>query len=73
LQSQYKNNQIFLSSGGDDIGISNLGCYTQGLMGYQTPNIDRVAKEGMMFTDSYDEQSCIAGGSSFHYRVKRLK
>ena len=37
---------------GDDIGISNLSCYTRGLMGYQTPNIDRLAKEGMMFTDS---------------------
>ena len=37
---------------GDDIGQSNLSCYTHGLMGYQTPNIDRVAKEGMLFTDS---------------------
>ena len=50
---------------GDDIGISNLSCYTRGLMGYQTPNIDRIAKEGMMFTDSYGEQSCTAGRSSF--------
>ena len=50
---------------GDDIGISNLSCYTHGLMGYQTPNIDRIAKEGMMFTDSYGEQSCTAGRSSF--------
>ncbi len=50
---------------GDDIGISNLSCYTRGLMGYQTPNIDRLAKEGMMFTDSYGEQSCTAGRSSF--------
>ncbi|EJL34165.1 arylsulfatase [Novosphingobium sp. AP12] len=50
---------------GDDIGISNLSCYTKGLMGYQTPNIDRIAKEGMMFTDSYGEQSCTAGRSSF--------
>ena len=50
---------------GDDIGISNLSCYTHGLMGYQTPNIDRLAKEGMMFTDSYGEQSCTAGRSSF--------
>ncbi len=40
-------------------------CYTHGLMGYQTPNIDRVAREGMMFTDSYGEQSCTAGRSSF--------
>lgn len=50
---------------GDDIGQSNLSCYTHGLMGYQTPNIDRLAKEGMMFTDSYGEQSCTAGRSAF--------
>ena len=50
---------------GDDIGIANLSCYSHGLMGYQTPNIDRLAKEGMMFTDSYGEQSCTAGRSSF--------
>jgi arylsulfatase len=50
---------------GDDIGISNLSCYSHGLMGYQTPNIDRIAREGMMFTDSYGEQSCTAGRSSF--------
>src|ERR1700710_2724796 len=50
---------------GDDIGIANLSCYTHGLMGYQTPNIDRIAKEGMMFTDSYGEQSCTAGRSAF--------
>jgi arylsulfatase A-like enzyme len=50
---------------GDDIGISNLSCYSHGLMGYQTPNIDRIAQEGMLFTDSYGEQSCTAGRSSF--------
>jgi len=50
---------------GDDIGISNLSCYTHGVMGYKTPNIDRIAREGMMFTDSYGEQSCTAGRSSF--------
>jgi len=50
---------------GDDIGISNLSCYSSGLMGYQTPNIDRIAKEGIRFTDSYGEQSCTAGRSSF--------
>ena len=42
---------------GDDIGQSNLSCYTFGLMGYKTPNIDRIAKEGMLFTDAYAEQS----------------
>jgi len=50
---------------GDDIGQSNLSCYTRGLMGYQTPNIDRIAKEGMLFTDYYAEQSCTAGRSAF--------
>jgi len=50
---------------GDDIGQSNLSAYTMGLMGYRTPNIDRVAKEGMMFTDYYAEQSCTAGRSAF--------
>lgn len=50
---------------GDDIGQANLSCYTKGLMGYRTPNIDRIAKEGMIFTDSYAEQSCTAGRSSF--------
>ena len=50
---------------GDDIGQSNVSAYSHGLMGYQTPNIDRVAKEGMMFTDYYAEQSCTAGRASF--------
>jgi arylsulfatase A-like enzyme len=50
---------------GDDIGITNLSCYSRGLMGYQTPNIDRIANEGMLFTDCYGEQSCTAGRSSF--------
>ncbi|CAD0232027.1 MULTISPECIES: arylsulfatase [Planktothrix] len=50
---------------GDDIGQSNISCYTHGLMGYKTPNIDRIAKEGMLFTDSYAEQSCTAGRSAF--------
>jgi arylsulfatase A-like enzyme len=50
---------------GDDIGISNLSCYSDGLMGYRTPNIDRVADEGMRFTDYYAEQSCTAGRAAF--------
>ena len=41
----------------DDIGIWNLSCYSRGMMGYRTPNIDRIAAEGMLFTDSYGEQS----------------
>jgi arylsulfatase A-like enzyme len=50
---------------GDDIGQSNISAYTMGLVGYRTPNIDRIAREGMMFTDYYGEQSCTAGRSSF--------
>jgi arylsulfatase len=50
---------------GDDIGQSNISAYTMGLVGYETPNIDRVAKEGMIFTDYYGEQSCTAGRSSY--------
>ena len=50
---------------GDDVGQSNISTYTHGLMGYQTPNIDRIAAEGMTFTDYYGEQSCTAGRSSF--------
>ena len=50
---------------GDDVGQGNISAYTRGLMGYQTPNIDRVANEGMIFTDYYGEQSCTAGRSSF--------
>ena len=50
---------------GDDIGQSNVSAYSLGVMGYKTPNIDRVAKEGMLFTDYYAEQSCTAGRASF--------
>ena len=50
---------------GDDIGQSNISAYSMGMMGYRTPNIDRVAKEGMIFTDYYSEQSCTAGRASF--------
>ncbi len=50
---------------GDDIGLANVSAYSMGLMGYHTPNIDRIAKEGTMFTDYYAEQSCTAGRSSF--------
>ncbi len=50
---------------GDDIGQSNISAYTRGLMGYRTPNIDRIANEGIMFTDYYAEQSCTAGRASF--------
>src|SRR4030095_10422453 len=50
---------------GDDIGQTNISAYSMGVMGYRAPNIDRIAKEGMIFTDYYAEQSCTAGRSSF--------
>jgi arylsulfatase A-like enzyme len=50
---------------GDDIGLTDISAYSMGLMGYRTPNIDRIAKEGIIFTDYYAEQSCTAGRSSF--------
>src|SRR5215472_4313917 len=50
---------------GDDIGQTNISAYSFGVMGYRTPNIDRLAREGMMFTDYYAEQSCTAGRSTF--------
>jgi arylsulfatase len=50
---------------GDDIGQFNVSAYNMGMMGYETPNIDRIADEGMIFTDAYGEQSCTAGRSTF--------
>ena len=50
---------------GDDIGWNNPSCYNRGMMGYQTPNIDRIANEGALFTDWYGQQSCTAGRSAF--------
>ncbi len=50
---------------GDDVGIPNISAYSRGMMGYKTPNIDRIANEGMLFTDSYAQQSCTAGRASF--------
>jgi arylsulfatase A-like enzyme len=63
---------------GDDIGWFNISAYNHGMMGYKTPNIDRIAKEGAMFTDWYGEQSCTAGRSAFitgqsGYRTGNLK
>jgi arylsulfatase A-like enzyme len=55
----------FLILWGDDIGQSNLSIFTRGLMGYRTPNIDRIGEEGALFTDYYGEQSCTAGRASF--------
>ena len=50
---------------GDDIGITNISAYSDGIMGYRTPNIDRIANEGIRFIDYYGDQSCTAGRSSF--------
>ncbi|MFM7690229.1 MAG: sulfatase-like hydrolase/transferase, partial [Alphaproteobacteria bacterium] len=50
---------------GDDIGWSNISAYNMGMMGYRTPNIDRIAREGAIFTDAYGENSCTAGRSAF--------
>ena len=58
-----KPNILFIM--GDDIGYSNISVYNHGLMGYQTPNIDSLAKDGALFTDFYSEQSCTAGRASF--------
>ena len=55
----------FLILWGDDVGQSNLSIFTKGMMGYRTPNIDRIAEEGVLFTDYYAEQSCTAGRASF--------
>ena len=63
LEAQEKPNILVIW--GDDIGRSNISAYTMGMMGYNTPNIDRIAREGMIFTDYYGEQSCTAGRSSF--------
>ena len=50
---------------GDDVGQSNISAYTKGVMGYRTPNIDSIARDGMIFTDYYAEQSCTAGRAAF--------
>src|SRR3970282_1678997 len=50
---------------GDDVGYWNVSAYNQGMMGYKTPNIDRIAKEGALFTDWYAQQSCTAGRAAF--------
>ena len=50
---------------GDDVGWFNISAYNRGMMGYETPNLDRLAKEGIMFTDAYAQQSCTAGRAAF--------
>lgn len=62
-QDASKPNILMIMS--DDVGISNVSAYSRGMAGYATPNIDRIAKEGLLFTDYYAEQSCTAGRSAF--------
>ena len=57
---------------GDDIGQFNVSAYNRGMMGYRTPNIDRIAKEGVEFTDFYAQQSCTAGRAAMS-RYQRLR
>ena len=64
-QSKEQRKPNILVIWGDDVGITNISAYSHGLMGYTTPHIDRIAKEGALFTDYYGEQSCTAGRASF--------
>ena len=58
-----KPNILFIM--GDDIGWFNVSAYNRGMMGYRTPNIDRIGREGAVFTDWYGQQSCTAGRAAF--------
>ena len=62
-QPQQKPNIVVIM--GDDIGYWNISAYNRGMMGYRTPNIDRIANEGAIFTDYYGQQSCTAGRAAF--------
>src|SRR6516162_2100762 len=62
-QEQKKPNILVIMA--DDIGYWNISAYNRGMMGYHTPNIDRIAKEGALFTDYYGQQSCTAGRAAF--------
>jgi arylsulfatase A-like enzyme len=62
-QQQQKPNILVIM--GDDIGYWNISAYNRGMMGYRTPNIDRIASEGAIFTDYYGQQSCTAGRAAF--------
>src|SRR6201998_449264 len=62
-QQQQKPNILVIM--GDDIGYWNISAYNRGMMGYHTPNIDRIANEGAIFTEYYGQQSCTAGRAAF--------
>ena len=64
-QTQQEQRPNILIIWGDDIGQFNISAYNNGMMGYSTPNIDRIAKEGALFTDYYGQQSCTAGRAAF--------
>src|SRR4030081_953938 len=64
LQAEEKKPNIVVIMG-DDIGMWNIGAYHRGLMAGKTPNLDKMAKEGMLFTDYYAEASCTAGRANF--------
>ncbi len=64
-QAQTQKQPNILIIWGDDIGGFNISAYNQGVMGYRTPNIDRIAREGALFTDWYGQQSCTAGRAAF--------
>ena len=65
VQAQTAKKPNILVIWGDDIGIENISYYNRGMMGFETPNIDRIANEGVFFTDYYGQQSCTAGRASF--------
>ena len=65
MAKQEKKKPNILVLWGDDIGQFNISAYNQGMMDYKTPNIDRIAKEGALFTDWYAQQSCTAGRAAF--------
>ena len=64
VQAQDKKPNIVVIMG-DDIGMWNIGAYSRGMMAGRTPNLDKMAKEGMLFTDYYAEASCTAGRANF--------
>lgn len=65
VMAQKNNKPNILVIWGDDVGWNNISTYNRGMMGYQTPSIDRLANEGAMFTDWYAQQSCTAGRAAF--------
>ena len=72
-QSNASNKPNILVIWGDDIGLTNVSAYSDGLMGYTTPNIDRIADEGLRFLQYYGEQSCTAPKLGKAAEAKRLK